>query len=58
MCINTIALWGHYVKWNKSVIEKYYVIPLIWGIYNSNIRKTKLWDAGHQELEERGYGSC
>ena len=53
-----IALWGHYVKWNKSVIEKYYVIPLIWGIYNSNIRKTKLWDAGHQELEERGYGSC
>lgn len=43
---------------SQSQRNKYYVIPLMWGIYNSNIHKTKEWDAGHQELEEREYGSC
>ena len=43
---------------SQSQRNKYYVIPLMWGIYNSNIHKTKVWDAGHQELEEREYGSC
>ena len=43
---------------SQSQRNKYHVIPLMWGIYNGDVHKTKEWAVGHQELEERGYGSC
>ena len=31
-CHNMDGPWGHYAKWNKSLKDKSYVIPLICGI--------------------------
>lgn len=40
---NMFESWGHYARWKKSVTkDKYGIIPLIWGIWNSQIlRKGK-----------------
>ena len=32
ICDNMDGLWGHYVKWNKSDIEQYFMLSLTCGI--------------------------
>ena len=54
-CYSMNETWRHYTRWNKPVRkDKYCIIPLKWGIYDSQIYKDRKYNGGCQGLGEGG----
>lgn len=45
---------GHHTKWHKLVTDQCCMIPLVGGVYNSEIHRSQEWDGICQGLGEGG----
>ena len=56
MCYNTDEPWGHYTKWNKPVINKYSMIPLMWGTQSSQNHRDRSIKVVARDCGKREWG--